>query len=517
MRKIKYVLLMVAGIALLGGCGKKSPNSTTTTNQEISSEETSMTVIEETSEEVTEETTEGIENETKQVIPEISISKEAKTFYSDDGENLLYEVEEVCVQVDNEGFDELNSALKNKFDGIQEGEYSDAIEGAKEQMEWDEYFSAYDSRQDVRYAQWNNSILSICKYGDEYTGGAHGYYWFEGINFDVNSGKELTLSDILSDKDGFNSKAIEYVQKETYDYYGDEINSNYEENIKKSFEEGTVNWFLTEKSIVIIFNVYELGSYAAGGMQVQLPLQDYSEYVNKEYISGANQIIFSIYGGTKIEDYIELENSTYIETEYDSEDMCDISIKSGESVENLGKYDHLAEAYVIKRLDGRVFVVFTCQHMTDYTDTYVYEVVQDGLKKCFEKGYYSINEKLISTKEIGINVHIDVMGTYRSDAVFKIEENGELVQMDDVFEVKSHSPLVVKKELPVYVDGKKQSIGIGTELDIIGTNNVDEVYFKVIGDDVDGTIKYERKDDEWGLFIDGVSEFEYFEMIFYAG
>ena len=57
-----------------------------------------------------------------------------------------------------------------------------------------EYYTV-DSDYEVKYHQ--NNRLSIVSFDYEYTGGAHGSYWYTAHNFDLNTGQLLHLPDLF--------------------------------------------------------------------------------------------------------------------------------------------------------------------------------------------------------------------------------------------------------------------------------------------------------------------------------
>ena len=100
-----------------------------------------------------------------------------------------------------------------------------------------------------------------------------------------------------------------------------------------------------------------------------------------------------------------------------------------------------------------------------------------------------------------------------------MNQNGKLSQTEEVFHIDNRYNLVVVKELPVVLEGAENLLQPGITIRITGTNNIDEAYFVIPDSGQTGVIIYgfEDADNPWIHTIDGVSEYDYFENIPYAG
>lgn len=87
--------------------------------------------------------------------------------------------------------------------------------------------------------------------------------------FDLKNNKELALSDILSD--GYENKIyelfVDYVKKE-YGQYGDEMVKSILESISKEIQ--NVKFYLSDNSLKIYFDVYQVGAYAMGYPTIEI-------------------------------------------------------------------------------------------------------------------------------------------------------------------------------------------------------------------------------------------------------
>ena len=131
----------------------------------------------------------------------------------------------------------------------------------------------------------DESILSLvyCSYSE--TGGAHGYAAVSGGTFDVESGKLLSLDMITDDYEEFSNNVIAYiiseVEKKSQETY---IFEEYEDTIRSLWDEGSTSWYMSDDSLVFIYNAYTLASYADGAIIVDVPYSVVSEFMNNKYI-----------------------------------------------------------------------------------------------------------------------------------------------------------------------------------------------------------------------------------------
>ena len=132
----------------------------------------------------------------------------------------------------------------------------------------------------------DGSILSrhkemICIQLDSYmfTGGAHGYNATNFINFNLKSGDELYPSDLIKDINKFALIAEKIFRKQENIPLDKNINSTgfMFENDQFHLPE---NIGFTENEIILIYNQYEVASYADGQKTIEIPLSQIKELLN---------------------------------------------------------------------------------------------------------------------------------------------------------------------------------------------------------------------------------------------
>lgn len=129
----------------------------------------------------------------------------------------------------------------------------------------DPYYAS--TRPFVRYN--NGQMLSISFIDEAYTGGAHGMHYEKVYNFNILSGKEYRLNEIIKDKKEL-QKVNTFVKKQMidlkdrgrYDFFVDAF---------KSMDIHNGQFYFYDKGIVVIFQEYEVAPYSNGIIHMEVP------------------------------------------------------------------------------------------------------------------------------------------------------------------------------------------------------------------------------------------------------
>ena len=460
----------------------------------------------------------------QQSAPAISIQSDEQTWYMEDGTTCLLTVHNSLISVENEGFEALDAALAEHHPGIREADYVQMIQDAEEDYnlrteEEQAYFWGYSSTENIELMRSDSSVVSLRTFYSDYYGGAHGMYTYSGETFDTQTGRLLNLTDILTDAEGFSSQAIPYITDKLYETYGDELYPEYAEYIASSFNlDEITHWYLDAYGITIMYTPYELGPYSMGSPKVILPYSEFGSYIQPKYMASQDELIAHVDEGQDISTLLGESGPVMVESCAGQWEMAEINIVSGTERSNLGTFEYLRDCYVIKRADGRTFLLVVCDYMSDDFVTFVYEITDGVPQKCDELSATFFNQSYMSTQQLGMSVRLDVLGSYAAQTDFILQENGQLVQIGDTYKITSDYVMTTIRELPVTMDGADTTLSAGTCITIIGTNNIDQVYFKVVGSNQSGTIHYTPDDNSpWIHNINGISEYEYFDNLPYAG
>ncbi len=515
--------------ALLMGCMLALCGCQSTDRGVVVKEQETVEATEETQEETSVEIEEGEEDPG---ILQITFYPEVEDDYDPGSGQWLLHTEYQRIEAKG-GSEKAVQAIgqwsQKRVEEIKNARAQGVIAALGEEQTTDYYrYSIYES---LRAARIDRRVVSLVEQNSEYTGGAHGNYGSSGVNFDAETGELLTLSDLLTDEEGFRERAEEELIRKLTAAYSDELFPDYEDTILKMWESG-FNWYLDGAGITFIFQPYEIGPYALGEVCVTLPYQEMEAYLEPSCLpercltpSGAG--IFAIPMEEEIPLFLAAADSQPHMLELGivgEEGYGPIRLKLGDSSVETEPFERLGNAFLVCRTDGRSFLIFDADYASDDFVTFVYELTDGILKECDRQNGLSIQGGTINTEALRLQMHLDVLGTYSSFMDYTIDENGNLKASADWFEISGNSnawqELLTVRELPVWMEGEETSLPAGSHICITATDNQGIVRFTVIDTEESGEIHFVRGDgaeDTWTIFIDGVPDQEYFEMLPYAG
>ncbi|QBA65208.1 DUF3298 and DUF4163 domain-containing protein [Muriicola soli] len=125
----------------------------------------------------------------------------------------------------------------------------------------------------------NRRVLSIKLDSYLFTGGAHGYSASNFLNFDIEKGEEINTRELFRDLLAFRSYAETKFREQEKIPADAPINST-----GFMFERDTFylpeNIGLTPKGILLLYNQYEVASYADGQIQLLIPFKEAKKFVS---------------------------------------------------------------------------------------------------------------------------------------------------------------------------------------------------------------------------------------------
>lgn len=133
----------------------------------------------------------------------------------------------------------------------------------------------------------NENFASFIKNTETYTyGNVYSETEAEGYVFSTTTGDKLTLSNIVSDMDGYLYAAKSHIatklsEAQTAGKYN--LYQDYESKISEVLEKDG-RWYLTEEGITVIFNPDEIVYITYGIQKINIPYSVVADYLNSEYI-----------------------------------------------------------------------------------------------------------------------------------------------------------------------------------------------------------------------------------------
>ena len=462
-------------------------------------------------------------------FPAITIESFNVRRYTEDGETLLVEISGDNMTLSGDGYEKAAEAVREHFYCTEE-ELSrqadtlvemamDQYMATKDQNDW---FVSYGSNTIYEITRLDTIVLSVKINSYDYEGGAHGYGAEWGTTIDLKSGAELALSQLAADAPGFVNKVLEVVLESLSERQEqDELFDAYESYVEQHIED--TSWYLDAAGIVLVYTPYEIGPYASGSISVRVSYEDVAEYMKAEYLplqeSYISRLPMDYEVTAELSDGVctVLWQMEYVGPYDDYE--TSITVNGGDSlVEPIVSVQY---AYLMRRPDGRSFLIFDIDWASDDFETFVYELDTDGAVQTADI-WAALDGKSINMDGMRLTFSLDVLGTYLSRMSYALTEDGGLKPLEVIYTFtpnREWQGLTTMRELPVTIDGQQTTLPAGISLFIDATDNVGTAWFTTDEDSgaISGEIHFERREDDYRLYINGISEYEYFEMLPYVG
>ena len=548
MRKRLVSTALICGIlsvSMLNGCGKKAADATagTAAIQENSSAEETTTQAKESSAEETKAEEEGQENQENQdsaaIVP-VTVD------YSYDGDwkdqKTLFSSKVAQIKLMDDSHEKLQDALKALNQSALDDQKS-VIDENKEYAE-QEYASnpdmvEYTFDRDILVARSDETVLSMAVMEGSYLGGAHPFGMTTGRTYDTQTGKELSLKDVVSDYDGI----YEYVKKQLEENYDQSMFfEDYQDTLQKMFYDesgdyGTVQWTISQTGLSIYFNQYDLAPYVAGSQQVDIsfkaqPQLFQSRYVvEKESYSKVireNSSCFADVNGDGKEEEISYSvardeygfgGAITVTCDGQTFDTAEVDKDASDAYGAYGAYS--SEGYVLHTSDGRTYLYLQHLDDNDYRYVNVFRLDQGRPSYVGYEGMAWYNTQILDPDSFMLYTRLDVLGTYYGMKRYHVDEAGLPASDDEAYVINESSMLRSTRDLAVTILEKNGSeteatVPSGTGYTIFRTDGASYADAH-LNDGRDCRIQIKEGSRGWGWDIDGVSEEECFEWLPYAG
>ncbi len=133
----------------------------------------------------------------------------------------------------------------------------------------DDAYEHFFNQLNYESARVDETVISLIRNDVSYSGGAHGYSYQNGVNYDGETGEILTLDNISDDKEALvacvKAKILEVCENGEYK---DLVFPDYADYVDGVI--GEDKWYFDDTGIVFIANAYELGPYSSGSLTFQV-------------------------------------------------------------------------------------------------------------------------------------------------------------------------------------------------------------------------------------------------------
>jgi len=134
----------------------------------------------------------------------------------------------------------------------------------------------------IRVRRADSAVVSLLSFHTAYTGGAHGNYGFSGETYDTQTGKLLTLDDVITDT----SRLPALIEEKLKADYAD-VEFFREPDIEQHHKEYTPSWTLDANGITFYYGPYAFASYADGAQAVTLTYAEFPDLFYDKYKTAA--------------------------------------------------------------------------------------------------------------------------------------------------------------------------------------------------------------------------------------
>jgi hypothetical protein len=273
---------------------------------------------------------------------------------TDDNGNIIITVECEYPVIESKDNNDFIKSLNEQYKKDAETFVSDTEANFKGDAKEQEKYMADNFRTMVFTRSFDvtlnrNNMLSITQLDYSNTNGAHPNTVRSSKTFDMAENKELSLKDVL----GMNETDTTSYVKDKFDEYVKKNageNADYYKGVEGSMLKA-VNFCLTDTSLVMYYNPYDILPYAAGVPKVEVPYTDKNGDVKVD-LSGANldELAFTLENTQKLNGY----KWTLVDADSDRLDIQ-------ETVKDDGSAD-----YVVKGMgEGNAIIYLQCVKADD--------------------------------------------------------------------------------------------------------------------------------------------------------
>ena len=296
----------------------------------------------------------------------------------------------------------------------------------------DGIFSPYVCTDELTPVRSDSRVLSVKR--DRYINedGAHGINTVTAYSFDPQTGKRLTLKDVLNYKSSDNLAGIlaKEVVKQNSKKKLDLGTKNLKKKIKTlikgdKYYKGTndtkyLTWYVSRGGITFFFNPDDLASYAAGTFTVKLTSSKYPDMVKSYYTRAPKNYVRRVTNGDKVNG----QKLTFKE-KWDKYDMLmSLTIKYGKKSLKLAPYCFETSTWSVNTASGR-YIYINTRSENDYQSLYTIDLSAKILKA--ESHDFGLYDMIPSDPDHMIfqsrGYALSTMNIYRS---YKASKDGKL-------------------------------------------------------------------------------------------
>lgn len=435
--------------------------------------------------------------------------------------------------------------------------------------DWSEYEGYMTETVKPHVMRADSRIVSVLCNFQDYHGGAHGYYYSYGLNYDVASGRELKLSDVVLKKEKF----IELVRDKFEEKYANDsyMLTNAGEYLSSLGDEeyASTPWIMDSESITLFFAPYVLGTYADGAQEVSIYFDEAPELFTAKYLDTCAEYVIPLLPARSYEVNAGDGKRVAVDVDFDYNDQYGSYTREyviGNARIRPESYSYSSDSYIVVA-GGKHYIYTFASAENDYSMLEVVDVAAKSLdeSRTENAGLGGVNytwdegsdydtsclrgPAFTDPSDVALSRRLEVLGTTNGYRSCHVGADGYPAANDELYTIITSFAIRAKKDLKLDVvdaSGKKtgtKTVPVGTYLfdmrtdgesfvdlqtidaSALGINDESEwKYFQIANrstDHIDLTKPIYRVhidlSDGWPHHVNGVEEDSLFEGIMYAG
>lgn len=409
---------------------------------------------------------------------------------------------------------------------------------------------------ECRVLRADNVLFSFIETNENYYGGAHGMYSVAGYAFDVDTGKNLSFTDIVVDETKIRDLIAEKLDEEYGDIFFDDIHT-----LIDQYDFNSLCWSISYFDVTLYFNPYDLGPYASGSQQVVFPFSEYADLFDEKYLSVPEQFV------TQLSEYEQFcmdvngdgkNEDIGLSSKYLEDDCLSVLISVDGKETDSDSWSYRIDTYLIK-VQNKVYLYLFEHHENDYVTLKVYDFAKEDFVENDNANLYipeksnfeerdnisfceSTSPVFSNPGKVRMASRLETLSTYQGTKEYHVNESGMLVTDDDYYDVEVSFLIKTLEDIPCQiVSGEEMNtsesgtIPAGTFVKIISATEDKVFVVEAIGyapdenNDMygfyeDDNTQYNTEeifciqlDEEFGNTLNGRDVWELFDGLMYAG
>lgn len=504
-RSRKWLLFMLVLLLALPGCAREEvPEEPEIVVEEVPEQEE---VIEE--------------------IPEVPLSvytdTKHKTYYFEESDQVYLYLQYCDVTLEGSGFENLKRNVENwslERSGNLRSIYSEYEKNVKaDAEEKGDRFQPYVTYQTVAAERIDERVLSLLEEVYDYSGEGEGTVVLTGVNFDAQTGRSLTLKDILVDAAGFAEEAKGRIISELQELYGEELSDGYEQAVADLWlDEKEPEWYLDASGIVIIIPQYAVGDHYVGTPKIHMPYGEFERYIKAAYLPAFSTGVAHIEKNEEL--YLELpdkEEAMPLMLQFEWEEYeTNCALWLGEDKTSLSDFATMEDAYLIRNGE-EVYCLVELDMASDDYITYVFRLTNGAIDEVAEVTG-AIDAGNVNAHQVMIESWVNMLGTYGGVKTYRFDEEQGFTTEDQEYRLLGNEQvLTTTADLPVMLGDMESTLPAGSHIVLNATDDESYVTFTIQETGQTGRLQVERNKEEFQVMVYGISEYDCFEMLPYAG